>query len=199
MQLHSNPLIRKLQALFPLSAEEERVLVQACSRNARFQADEDILVERDRPADCNLLLEGYVCRYKLLPDGKRQILSFHCAGDIFDAQSFVLEIMDHSIAALTACKVALIPHRTMLEITESFPRIARAIWKDTLIDAAIFRERMTSIGRRSAYSRIAHQFCEVYTKLETAAWRRDISLPGRSPSPTSPTRSAFPTSTSIAR
>ena len=152
----TNPLIQKLHHLFPLTPEEEHVLEQACSRVVHFGADVDIVVEGDRPSDCNLLLEGVVCRYKIVADGKRQIMSFHCAGDIFDAQSFILHRMDHSIGTLTACKVALIPHGTMLEITEGFPRIARAIWKDTLVDAAIFREWMANIGRRSAYARIAH-------------------------------------------
>src|SRR3954454_19059486 len=130
---HSNTLIRKLHALFPLSAEEVAVLEHACSRMREFAGDVDIVTDGDRPSDCNLLLEGITCRYKLLPDGGRQIMSFHCSGDIFDAQSFILEVMDHNVGTLTPCRVAVIPHRTMLEITEAHPRIARAIWKDTLI------------------------------------------------------------------
>ncbi len=174
---HQNPLIKKLHHLFPLTPEEEHVLEQACSRIAEFRADEDIVVEGDRPSDCNLLLEGIVCRYKLVADGRRQIMSFHCAGDIFDAQSFILHRMDHSIGTLTACKVALIPHGTMLSITEKFPRIARAIWKDTLVDAAIFREWMTSIGRRSAYARIAHLLCEQFVKMQTVGLTTDHEFP----------------------
>lgn len=130
----------------------------------------------DRPIDCNLLLEGFVCRYKLTIDGKRQILSFQFPGDIFDAQSFILEEMDHSIATITPCKVALIPHETMGEITTAYPRITRAIWKDTLIDAAVFREWMTSIGRRSSYRRIAHLMCEVYVRLDVVGLAQDCTI-----------------------
>jgi CRP-like cAMP-binding protein len=55
----------------------------------------------------------------------------------------------------------------MRDITENYPpRVARAIWKDTLVDAAVFREWMTSIGRRRAPSRIAHLMCEVFTRLQ---------------------------------
>jgi CRP-like cAMP-binding protein len=74
--------------------------------------------------------------------------------------------MDHSIATLMPCRVALIPHETMRKMTENYPRIARAVWKDTLVDAAVFREWMISIGRRDAYARIAHLMCEVFTRLE---------------------------------
>lgn len=160
----SNPLIRKLEQLFPLTSEEQDVLDRSCSRVVEISADKDIVREGDKPSDCNLLLEGTVCRYKILEDGRRQIFSFHIAGDIFDAQSFLLETMDHSVSTLTRCKVALIPHATVAKITEQFPRIARALWKDTLVDAAIFREWMASIGRRSAYQRIAHLMCEMVLK-----------------------------------
>jgi CRP-like cAMP-binding protein len=139
----------------------------------RFHAHQDIVHHGDQPSNCNLLLEGMVCRYKVLRSGKRQILSFQFPGDIFDAQSFVLDVMDHAIATLTPCVVALIPHATMRELTETYPRIARAIWKDTLVDAAVFREWLTSVGRRPAYERIAHLMCEVYVRLEMVGLAKD--------------------------
>jgi CRP-like cAMP-binding protein len=136
----SSPLIRKLEQLYPLTPEEKSVLETACTREVRFAPDEDMVREGDKPSDCNVLLEGMSCRYKILPNGKRQIFSFQIPGDIVDAQSFLLQKMDHSTASLTACTVALIPHKTMLQITETYPRIARAVWKDTLIEAAVFCE-----------------------------------------------------------
>jgi CRP-like cAMP-binding protein len=169
----ANPFIRKLEQLFPLSSEEKDVLESSCSRILEFRADKDIVREGDQPSDSNLLLEGFVFRYKILQDGKRQIFSFHVPGDVFDAQSFLLETMDHNVATLTPCKVALIPHDTMRHITESYPRICRAIWKDTLVDAAIFREWMASIGRRSAYQRIAHLMCEMIVKLHAVGLADD--------------------------
>jgi CRP-like cAMP-binding protein len=39
------------------------------------------------------------------------------------------------------------------------------MWRDTLIDAAVFREWMIGIGRRSAYTRIAHVLCELMVKM----------------------------------
>ncbi len=170
---HMSPLIRKLEQLFPLTSEERELLEAACSRAIQMDGDQDVVREGDQPSDCNLLLEGMVCRYKLLEDGKRQIFSFHIPGDIFDAQSFLLETMDHSVATLTRSKIAVIPHKVMRRITEEHPRIGRAIWKDTLVDAAIFREWMASIGRRSAYQRIAHLMCEMVVKLHAVGLADD--------------------------
>ena len=166
MVLHPSPLVRKLNRFHPLTEEEVRVLESACSRVVWHDPDHDIVLEGDRPCDSNLLLEGMVYRYKDLDDGERQILSFQLPGDIFDAQSFILEKMDHSIGTLTRCKVAAIPHATLLEITEDYPRIARAIWRDTLVDASIFREWIANIGTRQAFGRIAHLICETFVRLK---------------------------------
>lgn len=173
----SSPLIRKVEKLYPLNSEEKRVLESACARQVLFEPDQDMVREGDKPSDCNLLLEGVACRYKILPNGKRQIFSFHIPGDIFDAQSFILQKMDHSVGTLTSCVVALIPHKTMMHITEAYPRIARAVWKDTLVDAAIFREWMMSIGRRSAYQRIAHLMCEMFVRMDAVGLAEGMSVP----------------------
>jgi CRP-like cAMP-binding protein len=176
MSAQQNPLIRKLDHLFPLTPEEKSLLDGLCTQTSRFDADEDLIRDGDRPTDCNLLLEGMTCRNYILPDGKRQIFSFHIPGDIFDAQSFLLEEMDHTVTAVTPCTVALISHATMTEITERYPRIARAIWKDTLVDAAVFREWMASIGRRNASQRIAHLMCELYVRYEAVGLAQDRAI-----------------------
>jgi len=75
--------------------------------------------------------------------------------------------MDHRIEALSSCKVAKIPHGKLKEITERFPRLTRALWWDVAIDAAIHREWMVGMGRRSAYERIAHLLCEMLLRLQS--------------------------------
>jgi CRP-like cAMP-binding protein len=176
MAQHANALIRKLEKLQPLSGPEKAFLESFCSAVVTVEAGADIVRERDRPTDSNVLLQGMSCRYKILADGRRQIFSFHLPGDVFDAHSFLLNIMDHSVAALTPCTLGIIPHTTMMRITEDYPRIARAIWKDTLVDAAVFREWMASIGRRSAYQRIAHLMCELYLRYDAVGLTTDHQI-----------------------
>lgn len=162
-----NPLVKKLRQLFPLTEHEEAILENACRRVVKFLADEDIVREGDYPANCNVLLEGMVARHKHLADGRRQILSFHIPGDIYDTQSFLLNESDHSISTLTPCTVAVISHRAMLNITDAHPGLARALWKDTLVDAAIFREWIANIGSREGYARLAHLMCEMFVRFQS--------------------------------
>ena len=131
----------------------------------------------DKPSHCCLILDGWACRYKLLSQGKRQILSFHIAGDIPDLQSLHIHTMDHSLATVTKATLAFIPHENLRELTAQHPGIAALLWRNTLIDAAVFREWMTGIGRRPAVERIGHLFCEMYLKLQAVGLAGDHRCP----------------------
>ncbi|HEX2725714.1 MAG TPA: Crp/Fnr family transcriptional regulator, partial [Beijerinckiaceae bacterium] len=150
----------------PLSEDEMQVLRGLPLTVVPVDADQDIVREGDRPSQSCILLEGFVCRYKLTEDGRRQIFSFHTPGDIPDLQSLHLAVMDHNVKTLTRCKVAFVPHEALSELTRRCPRVGDVLWRDTLIDAAIFREWMVGIGRRSAVTRIAHMLCEVFLRLK---------------------------------
>jgi len=161
-----SPLIRSLEQFGPLSEAEKQVLGTAVSRTRQVAAGEDIVREGDRPSECCLILDGFACRYKLLSEGRRQIMSFQIPGDICDLQNFLLPEMDHSIAALSHCSIGMIPHQTIRAITESYPHLTRLLWSSTLLDAAVFREWLIGVGRRSALARVAHLFCEIMLRLE---------------------------------
>ncbi len=73
--------------------------------------------------------------------------------------------LDHNVGTLTPVRVALVPHDALRGITETHPHLGRMLWFSTLLDAAIHREKILSIGRRSALARIAHIFCELSVRL----------------------------------
>jgi CRP-like cAMP-binding protein len=174
-----NRLIRKLETIVDLSTEEKEALLGLPLTIKTLGQDQDIVRDGDRPFECCLLVEGFACRYKLLADGRRQIMSFHIPGDIPDLQSLHLKVMDHSLGTLVRCKVAFIHHDAVRDLTRRCPRIADALWRDTLIDAAVFREWMIGMGRRSAYTRIAHLLCELLVRLRSVglANGHDIEMP----------------------
>ncbi|HEY0116672.1 MAG TPA: Crp/Fnr family transcriptional regulator, partial [Allosphingosinicella sp.] len=90
----------------------------------------------------------------------------HVPGDFIDLHGYLLKRIEHHIGALTAVRIALVPHRNVVRITEQEPHLARLLWLSTLMDAAIQRERILSVGRRSALARIAHLICELYVRLD---------------------------------
>ncbi|WP_336486078.1 Crp/Fnr family transcriptional regulator [Methylobacterium nigriterrae] len=159
------PLIRKLESIACLSDEARQAVGRLPMAVRVVEAQHDIVRDKERPSQCCLVLSGWAFRYKLLSEGKRQILSFHVPGDIPDLQSLPLHVMDHNLASLTPCRLGFLSHESLRELCFRYPEVALALWRDTLVDAAIFREWMTGIGRRTAHGRIAHVFCEMYCKL----------------------------------
>ena len=170
-------LIRKLESIAALTDEERRAIKSLPVRIQNLDARQDIVHDGDQPTHCCLILDGWACRYKMLSEGKRQILSFHIPGDIPDLQSLHVPTMDHSIATLTKAVVAFIPHESLRELTARHPGLAAAFWRDTLIDAAVFREWLISMGRRSAFEHVAHLFCELYLKLQSVGLAGDHRCP----------------------
>jgi len=158
-------LVLKLTTSTPLPAEERAKLVGLPLTLKHFESGQDIVSEGEQTKQCCLVCEGLVCRYKIIGEGGRQILSLHLPGDIPDIFSLLIDRMDHSLGTLTSAIVGFIPHDAVRALTRSSYRISEAFWRETLIESSIYREWMVGIGRRSAPSRIAHLLCEFITKM----------------------------------
>jgi hypothetical protein len=94
------PFATKLSCFISLSDEDVRFLDALCIDEERFEADADIVRQGDVPRSAFVLTRGMAFRYRLMPDGKRQILTFMIPGDVFGLHAFLLRTMDHSIATL---------------------------------------------------------------------------------------------------
>jgi len=129
-------------------------------------ARSSICRERDRPVQSCLIVSGLICRAKVTGEGARQLLSFHIAGDIPDLQSLHLEVMDHDVIALTEAKVAFIAHEDIRRLWREQPDVAAALWRETLIDASVFREWIVNVGRRDAAQRMMHLLFEVGCRMQ---------------------------------
>lgn len=156
---------RKLALRDVISAAERDALSAAAGGEAEIPAGADLVREGDRPDRSTLVVSGFTTRYRVLSDGQRQITAIHVPGDFVDLHSFVLKEMDHSVGALSACRIVTFPHRGLTEITERFPHLTRVLWLMTLLDSAIHREWIVAMGRRSASAQLAHLVCELYVRL----------------------------------
>lgn len=168
--------IANFQARDPtLSPDEERALRGVFSEVVEFGADHDIVRMHDRMTQSHLLLEGWAFRYIALGDGRRQIVAIHVPGDFVDLHSFPLQVIDHSVATFSRCRVALAPHSRLREVTQAHPHLSRLLWLSTLIDAAVHRQWLAG-GQRSAVERAAHLLCELYVRLETVGLAKDLTF-----------------------
>lgn len=159
----THPLIRKLENFTRLAENERHVLLDAVGPAQRFGPREEIA---PGSADTtSLILEGLVCRYKLLPDGRRQILAYFIPGDTYDLCVSTLKQTNNGIAALAPASVAVISRERILDLTATHPPIARALQWATLVEEAITREWLVNVGQRTAFERLAHLICEMFFRL----------------------------------
>lgn len=158
--------VRKLEALGTLSAEEREAFLGLIEKPYHVRAGTDIVADGSLPNASTCMIDGFACRYKILSGGRRQILSLQFGGDITDINSYVLKKMDHAVGALTDCIVASMPHEKIRKVTERYPNLTYLMWRDTLVEASIFRAWLTGVARKSAISRVAHFFCEQFMRME---------------------------------
>lgn len=162
------PMLKKLQLWVPLAPEDCAAILALPHTIRHLQAHNFIAREGERPTHSCLLLSGYAFRHKVAGNGGRQIFSLHMRGDVVDLHNSILRRADHNVEALTAVEVALIPVEAIRDIAADRPQVGQAMWYETLVEAAIFREWTLNVGRRDARARTAHLLCEFALRLEVA-------------------------------
>ena len=174
---HTHALIAKMESIVTLLDGEKAALMRLPMQVQDIRADQDIVREGDRPTRSCLIIEGFTSRYGMTGTGKRQIYSFHIPGEIPDLQSLHITTMDNSLATVTPCTVGFIQHEALHNLCDRYPRLARAFWRETLIDGAIFRKWMINIGRKQADGRIAHFMCEMVARMRAVGLGGDNQCP----------------------
>jgi len=159
-------LIRKLESISRLENADKQALARLPLRTRSVEAGVEVIAQGSVPTEICFVIEGWMCRYAITEQGSRQIVAFHIPGDLPDRDSLHLPHLDHAIGSVSAARLAFIPHADLLELTERHPNIAVAMWRDAVVDAGIFRQWLTSVGRRTARQRVAHLICEMFTRME---------------------------------
>ena len=162
----AQPVIRRLNALRRLSDEGIALLERAIREGMQHVgAGEDLVCEGDQVSSVRIILSGWLCRYKTLEDGRRQIVNFILPGETCDAYAYLLSVMDHSIAALTPVVYAEMKRAHFEALVAHDRSVAEAFWCETLVNSAIQREWAINLGRRIAFERVAHLLCEIFERL----------------------------------
>jgi CRP-like cAMP-binding protein len=159
-------LLRRLRSSADLSEDDAHAIRRLPITLRRARSGEQFISTGDRPSACCLIVDGFVIRSKVVGDGNRQVLSFHQPGDIPDLQSLFLHVLDHDLSTMGETLLGFIPHSSLRKLIKDRPNIAEIFWRDTLIEAAIFREWICNVGQRPAPNRLAHLVLELYTRLK---------------------------------
>ena len=130
-----------------------------------------------RPSQFCLIVDGLACRFKVVTDGSRQIISIHIPHDMPDLQGLHLTHSDYYIGTLARSKVAFLPHDGIREAIAAYPRLASSLWREPLIDGSIIAEWVVNTGRRDAHRRIAHLLCELALRYRRVGLGDETGFP----------------------
>ncbi len=176
-----NPLILNLQRFVRLS-EDDRAAIERLKQAPLLEAParSDLIREGDNPSVVRLMASGWTCRYKDLPDGRRQIVGLFIPGDFCDLNVYILQRMDHSLGAITPVSYYAIPPEKLETLANTNPRVGQALLWHELVTSSVQREWLLNIGQRSARERLAHLLVEMFYRARavglTQGYRCDFPL-----------------------
>ncbi|MGH7050746.1 MAG: Crp/Fnr family transcriptional regulator [Acetobacteraceae bacterium] len=169
------PLVRKLSSYVTLTEKESSFLIGLHQPARRYARRREIMIEARHHDHVFLLMSGAVFRYKVLADGRRQALTLGLPGDFIGFPSCLFGLAVNSVAALSDIVASEIELSRLFEVFTRFPRLGAALYWASACDIALYGERLTDIGRRSAYERLAHLLLELLMRLKAVGLAQERS------------------------
>lgn len=161
----SDAFSRRFDRFAPTQAEKA---ILADIRSARHVVSKrkELVHESHSAPVAYILHDGWMCSYKRLPDGGRQVVNIQLPGDIVGLNSLFLQTSDQSIEALTDTVVSEIGRGQLLAAMRQSPRLAEGVMWSLARNEAIIAQHLANLGRRSALSRISHFLLELGFRLQ---------------------------------
>lgn len=127
-----------------------------------------ILVEGMHSAHLFTVLSGWAFRYKLLPDGRRQIMNYVLPGDLLGLQGSLMGEMDHSVEALTPVTLCVFERAKLERLFERHASLGYDLTWIAAHEERILDEHLLSVGRRTALERTAYLLSFIHQRARSA-------------------------------
>jgi len=160
-------LLLRLSPFRTLSPDELHAVEGAAGAVRLHRPHENLAREGESAGHIGLLLSGFAYGFRVLPDGRRQIVSYLIPGDLCDPRLLLLPTAAHTVSTLTAANVIHFAREALLGLIERHPHLGRALCWLALQEEMIAREWLVNIGQRTALERLAHLLCEIFTRMQT--------------------------------
>jgi CRP-like cAMP-binding protein len=167
---------RKLAQYAPVSPAERSALDRLLrAKVQRIAAGVPLVEVGGAPGDILVVLDGWACRHRSGPNGRRHIVALHLPGDICDLSVFLMRAADSSVTALSDMRVAAIGRAALAAFTREQPRLTQSFWWDALSAASIQRQWLVrnTLGARE---RIAGLLCELAARLYAVGLATDAGF-----------------------
>src|SRR6476469_952692 len=168
--------LRKRPALREFSAEELAFVKTLKTDELHVDAGASFLREGTRSGYLYTVLTGWAFRYKMLDDGRRQILNYALPADMVGLQGALMHEMEHSVEALTPLTLCMFPRAKLWDLYARFPSLAFDITWLAAREEQVIDENLLSVGRRSALERIAYLLLHLFVRAQEVGLTRGDSI-----------------------
>jgi CRP-like cAMP-binding protein len=137
----------------------------------------EIIAAGQEQAELYTLYSGWAFRFKMLPDGRRQILNIILPGDLVGLQGAMFEAAAYGVEALTEVEICVLPRRKVWSLFQNMPELSFDVtWLGAREESHV-DENLTSVGRRSAAESIAALIIQLYKRLEALGMVVNSAMP----------------------
>ena len=160
--------LRKLPEFREFTAKELDFVSQFKRGELSVERGATVLVEGMHSAHLFTVLSGWAFRYKLLPDGRRQIMNYVLPGDLVGLQGSLVGEMDHSVEALTPVTLCVFERSKLERLFERHASLAYDLTWIAAHEERILDEHLLSLGRRTALERTAYLLSFIHHRAHSA-------------------------------
>jgi CRP-like cAMP-binding protein len=173
------PFLCRLKSLVPLTLHEE-YFIEALQLPAHaFDAGAHVYTEGDGDLPPWIVGAGWACRLRVLPDGRRQIVTFFLPGDTIRLGDVQHPAIQYTILAMTDLKLlnATRLADAVARIDDSIVNIVQASRVGFIWSQAQLLDHVLRLGRLTALERMAHLVLELHYRMEDAGLAQDGRFP----------------------
>lgn len=168
----------RLSGNFSANTEAEIGFIEHFKKNEiAVKAGEQIMREGACNGELYTVLSGWAFRYRMLSDGRRQIFNFLLPGDFIGLQDQLGQASPHGVEALTHTQLCVFPLRQLWDLYSQHPSLGFDITWLCAHEELIVDENLLTVGRRSAYERIAMLMIHLYKRAQSSGLGSDTGVP----------------------
>jgi CRP-like cAMP-binding protein len=135
-----------------------------------------ILAEGAHSAQLFTVLSGWAFRFKMLEDGRRQILNYVLPGDLVGLQGSVIGAMEHSVEALSPVVLCVFQRDGLTDLFKRQPGLSFDVTWLAAREERMLDEHLLSIGRRTATERAAYLVAFLHQRASTVGLSENKQL-----------------------
>jgi CRP/FNR family transcriptional regulator len=158
--------LRRRKSLRPFTPEELAFVKQFKVDELHVDPGASFLRQGAGSEHLYTVLSGWAFRYKILGDGRRQILNYALPADMVGLQGALMREMEHSVEALTPLTLCVFPRSKLWDLYGRFPSLAFDITWLAAREEQLIDENLISLGRRTALERAAFLLLHLFTRAD---------------------------------